>query len=124
MDETPAAPVVAGWFYWLQFAGKMRPAVVLEVRERGALVILGTTRQRKPVRVTERPTTRQGRSLGLSKTTYFYHDNVHVVNLDSFAGAEGKPCPPNLLLDIRTLLQEFPAADEPARQGGDRQPES
>jgi hypothetical protein len=112
MDETAATPVVAGWFYWLELAGKRRPVVVLEVRARRARVIVGTTRQRWPVRVAERPTTRQGRCLALSKTTYFYHDSIHIVDLDNFAGAEGKPCPPNLLLDIRTLLQEFPESVE------------
>ena len=116
MDETAASPLVAGWFYWLQLVGKRRPVVVLEVRGRQALVIVGTTKQRPPMRVTERPTTRQGRSLGLSKTTYFYRDNIHVLDVDSFASAVGKPCPPNLFLDIRTLLQEFPQAVESARK--------
>ena len=59
----------------------------------------------------------------MSKTTYFYHHNVHVVDLDSFAGAEGKPCPPNLLLDIRTLLQEFPESVESAERS-DKGPDS
>ena len=114
MDETAASPLVAGWFYWLELVGKTRPVVVLEVRGRQALVIVGTTKQRAPMRVTERPTTRQGRSLGLSKTTYFYRDNTHVLKVDSFAGVVGKPCPPSLFLDIRTLLQEFSQAVEPA----------
>ncbi len=39
MAEAAAAPIVAGSFYWLEFEGKTRPAVVLEVREKRALVI-------------------------------------------------------------------------------------
>lgn len=46
MDETAGATIAAGWFYWLELAGKTRPAVVLEVRQTRALVIIGTTRQR------------------------------------------------------------------------------
>lgn len=69
-------PVPPGSFFWLNHAGKRRPVIVLEVRERSALVIAGTTTQRSRIRVQVRPSSRHGRALGFRETTYFYPDNL------------------------------------------------
>jgi len=86
---------------------KPHPAVVVRIfKDEGrALIIYGTGTARDElvaIRVPDRSAS--ARALRLTKTTYFYGDALRSVKLSHLTVQQGR-CPPELFLQIRTLVE-------------------
>ncbi len=61
---------------WIDLAGKLRPAVVLEIQPDLVRVAYGTSNAHEWPRVVVHPETRQGRAFPLQDETFFYGANT------------------------------------------------
>src|SRR5262249_524292 len=94
-------------FVLLPLAEKNRPAVVLDIiDDERALVIYGTGTPRDLPRVEVGADTREAKSLGLYKPTYFYASGVRVA-LISVLIRQNRRCPPELFLRLRTIAAQY-----------------
>lgn len=93
----------------ISLADKLRPAIVMEVRERLVRVAYGTTSDDEPgTPVTVHPATSSGRRLVLAAVTHFYGANTAWIAPDELEPL-GKPCTLELLHAVRKLVDEHDA---------------
>jgi hypothetical protein len=90
--------------------GKDRPGVLLLLRGSQAMVVAGTgsepaPHQEKGIKVDNR--SQYGRSLRLSKPTWYKRSAIEVIPVSAIIRC-GNMCPPGLLLQLESLLQEEP----------------
>lgn len=92
----------------IELAGKIRVAVVLEIREHLVRVAYGTTEEHAWPRAVVHVGGRPGRSLDLRETTYFYGANTCWEQVQLLAPC-GTRCTMELLFEIRKLVEAHDA---------------
>jgi hypothetical protein len=85
---------------------KMRPGVILRVRDDGRpVVIYGTSTRRETLRCVQvEPRQAAGLALGLKNTTYFYANAIVVPMQPAAFTLLEYLCPPTVFLDLRELV--------------------
>lgn len=96
----------------VELGGKRRPALVLDISDDGLLVVaVGYTGSHfeEHAHICVEHFRRDGRTLGLSKTTYFYRRNTRTYDINDVSPTRKRLCPPRLWERIYDLC----LGDEP-----------
>ena len=98
---------------WVELAGKMRPAVVIEIAEDLIRVAYGTTaEQAMNDRVVVHPSSLQGRRFGLTVATSFVGPNTAWAATGEMRET-GEKCSSELFFAIRAVVDLYDSSIEP-----------